>query len=145
MKPLRKPFCLCLLALMMIGAGPATSAHGKPGDDEEEKPKPPHGVMLGEFFVRQARQAEGAKVRISFTLYAEVDQEHEDLLQKYVQVHRRRINDQVIVAVRLAKVSDFKEPDLKRLRRLIQMRLSRTGMPKHVRALMITEYEYFTE
>lgn len=117
------------LAVLLI-ADPAVGA--KP-DDEAAEEVVIDGVLIGDFMFRGIRGAEGVKTRLSFSLYAAVDNAERDQFERVLEQRRHRIREQVITAIRLTKTSDLQEPSLARLKRRILMRLRRTspGLPIH--------------
>ncbi len=142
--------------LLISGAGYAQTTNSSPDkpqtveESEEEvvdseQELEPVGIKLGDFFYRDVRASEGVKLRISFTLFAEVKQEKEDRFLKIYDHTVKRIRDQVIIAIRLSETHDFQEPSLMKLKRRIKIRFHRVIPQLEIEDLMLRDFTYFTD
>ena len=102
-------------------------------------------VSVGEYMISDLRAAEGAKLRISFELYIDADDEHLDELHAMVGDYRHRIRSEVIVAIRTSEQTDFEEPGLDRMRRRILARLKRALPELPIDKLYVGAFQYFSE
>lgn len=140
-------FCsACLLAGMALGMPAYAAETSSVAEEEQVAAEPqPEVISLGRFQLREFRATEGAKIRLSFALYAEVDAERGEAIRELVSTHEHRIRDEVITAVRTAVQSDFHEPELTRFRRRILFRLRRAADYLPIERLLIGEFEYLLE
>lgn len=111
---------------MLLPTPAAAAANGADAEETVEEPPAPVGVSLGSYYFREVRGTEGTKTRLSFSLYASVEQEHEAAFREILKAHEGRIRDQVITSLRLTETRDLNEPDLTRVRRRMLLRLRRT-------------------
>ena len=112
---------------------------------ESEVEVEPIGIELGDFHYRDVRSSEGVKLRISFTLFAEVKQENENQFMRVYENSVKRIRDQVIIAIRLSETHDFQEPSLAKLKRRMKIRLHRVLPHLEIEDLMLRDFTYFTD
>lgn len=103
------------------------------------------GIELGDFHYRDVRSSEGVKLRISFTLFAEIKQEDEKQFMQIYENSLKRIRDQVIIAIRLSETHDFQEPSLAKLKRRMKIRLHRVLPHLEIEDLMLRDFTYFTD
>lgn len=122
-----------------------SSADAKAKDKAEEEPPKMVGLKVGRFMVRDLRPAEGIKVRLSFTLYAEVAEETRSQAERVIESHRHRIRNEVLIALRTSEQHEFQEPGLDTFRRRINLRLKRVVPALVLERLLIGEYEYFSD
>lgn len=134
-----------LAALACVLATPTAhaAAEGQPTDEVVEPAT--EGVLLGRFYVRDIRGAEGVKIRISFALYASVARETADEFRARLSKLDARVRDEVLTVVRLSRLSDFQQPELERFRRRILLRLRRTTPALAIDGLLIGEFEMFVD
>lgn len=140
----RSTRCHLLLALAGLLIATPTHAAEKPKDNVAEEPQS-RGILLGRFHIRDLRAVEGVKLRLSFALYAEVDEEDAESVAARVEKRKHRIRNEVITAVRTVDQAEFQEPGLEHFRRRLLMRLRRTESTLPIEQLLVGEFEFFTE
>lgn len=140
----RRSALTAALCFGLLVALPAAAADPKAADDIAPPP-PLKAVELGRFSIRDLRPAEGVKLRLAFTLYANVEAESFERTAGLVEKRRHRIRNAVLTAIRTAEQSDFQQPGLERLRRRVFVRLQRVEPQLPVQELLIGEFEYFVD
>lgn len=136
---------LSLLVVLALSFGLSATAEAKPKKEVVEEPPVMAGIELGRFLVRDLRPAEGIKVRLSFVLYAEVEEDLAGRTEKVIKSFRHRVRNEVLVALRMSEQHDFQEPGLETFRRRIFLRLRRVIPQLVFNRLLIGEYEYFSD
>lgn len=135
-----------LLAALVAIMGTVGEAHAAKALDEAVEEAPLYeGILIDRFMVRDLRPAEGAKIRLSFALYAEVEPENASAVHQLMKISKHRIRSEVLVAIRTCEQHDFQEPGLERFRRRILVRLRRTIPELKAKAFLIGEFEFFNE
>ncbi len=133
------------LVIGLITLSPASAADTATQEQEQAESLPIKTVLIGQFFMRDLRVTEDAKVRLSFTLHAKIDPEHARVAERLVESHKHRLRNEVITAVRTCEQNEFQEPDLTRFRCRIQARLRRAMPQLPIEQLLVGEYEYLFE
>ncbi len=122
---------LAAFALVIGSAGvshaASHAAHSEPAEAEGDAAADAkvRGVELGEYRIRSYYPVEAQKSTVRFVLHAAVPSERFPQVQQVVDSNRHKLRDQVITATRMAPLTVFDEPELKRFRRLILVRLGR--------------------
>ena len=111
---------------------------------EDEDPET-IGLSLGQYSLRDVRGAEGAKIRIDFSLYATFDSEKLKFSKRLLKQYENRVRDQVIMAVRLCDTKDFQEAELQRVKRRILLRLKRAAPKLEIQQLHFHEFTFFLD
>ena len=116
---------------------------GKPDAEQEEQSEEEQLVLdLGSFHLKELRPTRNETIKVVFSahlvLKSELTEDDFEILQNY----QHRLRDQVIVAVRIAHANDFREPDLQRLRRLIQIRIDQVLRSPVTENLLLSEYQF---
>ena len=124
------------LALTLLAVcGPRVfeaEAHGAdtpPADTDEasvESADGTHAVKLGSFRVRVFHTISSRKDTVSFVLYATIAKDDYPAFERLYRHHKNKVRDQVVVATRLVPLEDYDDPELKKFRRRILLRLRRT-------------------
>ena len=142
----RRPHRLLALAVGLAIASPASATTAAPREKEDQaEPKPIKTVMIGQFYIRDLRATEDAKVRLSFTLHAKIDAEEASEAERFVKRYKHRLRNEVITAIRTCEQNEFQEADLTRFRCRIHARLRR-AMPKlKIERLLVGDFEYLFE
>lgn len=157
---MRKPAAITVVDLPRLVAAALTAVALLVGDSEscaqtttepeqiesqapEEKPIKP-ALDLGSFKVNDLRPAHNETAKLTFSLHLQFSEETTAAQLKKLEGWKHRLRDQVITAVRLAETKDFQEPDLKRLRRLILIRVNRLFRTKLAEEVLLTEYLFRT-
>ncbi len=98
---------------------------------------------LGYFHVRQLRPTRNEMIDLKFELHLLMPEKAQEFgLETRLNQWNRRLRDQVITAVRNADTKDFKESDLKKLQRMIQLRINRLLKSIRIKELYITQFEF---
>ena len=98
---------------------------------------------LGYFHVRQLRPTRNETINLKFELHLLMPEKAQELgLETRLNQWNRRLRDQVITAVRNTKSKDFKESDLKKLRRMIRLRINRLLKSIRIEEIYITQFEF---
>ena len=135
------------VSLMVVAfAAPAYASggggHAAPAADEGPAVK---AVSLGQYLISDLRAIEGAKLRVSFELYLDADDEHSHELRELVGAYKHRIRSEVITAIRTCEQTDFEEPDLDRMRSRVIARLKRALPELPIDKLYVGAFQYFNE
>lgn len=123
-------------------AGGHEKADDKEGGHETAADKPLRTDVfeLGEFKIRNTLPTHHVTVQIQFSvsliLSSTTTLADVHALQKWQQ----RVRDQTIIAVRSADPADFADPQLRRLRRLIMLRLHRLPTPAKIIGVYLTDF-----
>lgn len=116
--------------------------HAAPAADEGPAIK---AVSLGQYLISDLRAVEGAKLRVSFELYLDADEEHSHELRELVGAYKHRIRSEVITAIRTCEQTDFEEPDLARMRSRVIARLKRALPELPIDKLYVGAFQYYNE
>lgn len=82
-------------------------------------------VKLGEFSIRVYHTVSSRRDTVAFVLQARVDKEDFEAFERVYPHRTNKVRDQVIVATRLVPIEDYDDPELKKFRRRIYLRLRR--------------------
>ena len=85
-----------------------------------------HGIALGEFRIRTFHAVSSRKDTVSFILHATVKNDDYKNFERQFDRRLNKMRDQVVVATRLVPIEDYDDPELKKFRRRILLRLRRT-------------------
>lgn len=117
------------------GHAPAEDAHGEAAahgataatDDEvsEESSSGFRAIKLGEFQIRTSNSVLSRKDNVTFVLHATVKNDDYPTFDRHYRHHKNKVRDQVVTATRLVPVEDYDDPELKKFRRRILLRLRR--------------------
>lgn len=117
----------------------------KPATDASAEAPRLKGLLIDRFMIRDLRPAEGTKIRLSFSVYAEVAESNAESTRQLLETSKHRIRSEVLVAIRTCEQHEFQEPGLDRLRRRTLLRLRRTVPALKLEGLLIGEFEFFNE
>jgi hypothetical protein len=95
---------------------------------------------LGEFKIRNTLTAHHQTVDIRFALHLILSSTTTPADFERLLTWQNRFRDQAIVAVRSADPADFADPQLKRLRRLILLRVCRLPAPAKIIGVYLTDF-----
>jgi hypothetical protein len=98
----------------------AAEVHGASADETS------NGIGLGDFHIRSYYPVKAQKSIVHFVLFATAADENLADARRIAHQRKHKIRDQVIAAARMLPLGEFDEPDLKRFRRRILLRLRRT-------------------
>lgn len=135
-----------LAAALSIADVCLASAHGaSPEPAEASAPTPPdansNGIYLGEFDIRSHYPIKAQKSNVEFVLYASASEDDRERARHVTSERQHKIRDQVIVTTRLVPLAEFDEPDLKRFRRRILLRLRRTLPELVIDDVYVSEFQ----
>lgn len=132
-----------LLALMLALVGAPARADEAPGDEPEAP-----GLVdfpIGEFLVKDYLPVQGSKTRLNFVAHAGVKEENAGDFEGLLDKHKNRVRAEVLTAARLTAPEEFQDPDLRRVRRriLLRVRHALPGLP--IDDVFFSEFQYFVE
>jgi len=112
------------------GGSGGGGGHGSAAADDEdvvsaESADGTRAVKLGDFSIRIYHSVSSRKDTVAFILQARIDQESFETFERLYPHHKIKVRDQVIVATRLVPIEDYDDPELKKFRRRIYLRLRR--------------------
>lgn len=132
-------------SLAVVTLAMSASASGGGSAPPAEKGPAIKAVSLGQYLISDLRAVEGAKLRVSFELYLDADDEHSHELRALVSSYKHRIRSEVITAIRTCEQTDFEEPDLARMRSRVIARLKRALPELPIDKLYVGAFQYFNE
>lgn len=110
------------------GGGGGHGAASAPAEEEAISAASADGtraVKLGEFSIRVYHSVSSRKDTVTFILQARIGKEDFETFERLYPHRKIKVRDQVIVATRLVPIEDYDDPDLKKFRRRIYLRLRR--------------------
>ncbi len=136
---------LALLVLAALAASPARAsdhaapAHGAEAAAEAGPPRTDQ-LELGKFRVRGCRTTDQEIFDIQFGLHLVLSTKTTAADFASLEQWKNRLRDQVIIAVRSAEPTDFAEPDLRRVQRLILFRVKRLATGVGMIGVYLTDF-----
>jgi hypothetical protein len=150
----RARFCVVVFALAVLALSASrgwASGHGaaepsaRSAEVSEESASGFRGVKLGEFKIRTSNAVSSRKDGVSFVLHAAVKNDEFKTFD-YLYPHRmNKIRDQVVVATRLVPIEDYDDPELRKFRRRILLRLHRTMPELPIDDVYVSEFTLSAE
>lgn len=136
-----KPATVATLCLALLCSAPAAQAA------EKEPPEEPGfvGFELGSFVLKDYQPIEDITLRLIFTVHASVDEESSKEFSKLLASRSHRVRDQVITAARLSSIEELQDPDLRMLRRRIQLRLKHSLPELHIAGIHLSEFQLYRD
>ena len=95
-----------------------------PAEESEEEQVLRH-FDLGIFQISQFRPTRNETIIVLFEAHLVLSNDADETLEKTLEFWKHRLREQVVTSVRLSETKDFSEPELFRLRRVIQLRINR--------------------
>lgn len=121
------------------GAG-AEDGQDEHGDHEAHQSS--HEVSLGAYHVVAFNPSTGASMNIDFELFGVVlATEEADFAERYL-LHEKRLNEQVTIAIRGMQSSDFTDPGLGLIKRVILEKVNRALGKTIVREAVFSEFSF---
>ena len=118
----------------------AERGHGERGDDEAHSSS--HEVSLGVYHVVAFNPSTGASMNIDFELFGVVlATEEAEFAERYL-LHEKRLNEQVTIAIRGMQSSDFTDPGLGLIKRVILEKVNRALGKTIVREAVFSEFSF---
>jgi flagellar FliL protein len=110
--------------------------------DAEEAVRPT--LELGKFKIHDLRPTRNETAKSTFAMHLALSPTLSP--QQVTQLARwqHRLRDQVIIAIRTLELKEFQEPDLRRLRRKVLLRVNRLFQAKLAEEVLLTEYLFRT-
>ena len=134
-----------------IGEELARAPHGDEGEDgagakdghgDDEAHPSSHEVSLGAYHVVAFNPSTGASMNIDFELFGVVlATEEAEFAERYL-LHERRLNEQVTIAIRGMQSSDFTDPGLGLIKRVILEKVNRALGKTIVREAVFSEFSF---
>jgi len=109
---------------------------------EEESVRPT--LDLGKFKIHDLRPTRNETTKVTFAMHLVLSPQLSEQQVTQLERWQHRLRDQVIIAVRTLAVKEFQEPDLRRLRRKILIRVNRLFKAKLAEEVLLTEYLFRT-
>jgi hypothetical protein len=110
------------------------SGHSDPGSSSS-------AIDLGEYRIRSYYPVQAQKSIVRFVVYATAPPERLAEGKQLVAHRRHKIRDQIITATRMMPLAEFDDPELKRFRRRIVLRLRRAEPDLPIEELYISNFE----
>jgi hypothetical protein len=102
-------------------------------------------VKLGEFRIRVYHTVSSRKDTVGFILHAVVGKEEFETFERSYPHRIHKVRDQVVVATRLVPIDDYDDPELKRFRRRILLRLRRTLPELEIEDVVLSDFSLMSE
>jgi hypothetical protein len=115
-------------------------AEDEHGDDETHPAS--HEVSLGTYHVVAFNPSTGASMNIDFELFGVVLATEEAEFAERFLLHEKRLNEQVTIAIRGMQSSDFTDPGLGLIKRVILEKVNRALGKTIVREAVFSEFSF---
>jgi hypothetical protein len=92
----------------------------------EESESGYRAIKLGEFKIRTSNSALSRKDSVAFILHATVKSEDYETFDHLYRHRKNKVRDQIVIATRLVPMEDYDDPELKKFRRRVLLRLRRS-------------------
>ncbi len=133
------------LAQSNRGTGETTAEDAeseRAGDDGEPPLADSHEVSLGTYHVVAFNRSTGASLNVDFELFGVVlAAEEPEFTERYL-LHEKRLNEQVTIAIRGMQSSDFTDPGLGLIKRIILEKVNRALGKTLVREAVFSEFSF---
>jgi hypothetical protein len=148
---------LWAIVLVLAVAGPSGSqawASSGPGgekssaesdDVSEESAAGTRAIKLGEFSIRVFHGVASRKDTVSFILHATVGQDDYPTFARFYSHHKNKVREQVVVATRLVPIDDYDDPELKKFRRRILLRIRRAMPELPIEEIYLSDFSLSSE
>jgi hypothetical protein len=149
----KKPSRMLLTAVVLLAAsvgccgitfasahgGHEASSHGDHASGSDAASST--AIDLGEYRIRSYYPVQAQKSIVRFVVYATAPPDRLAEAQQLAAHRRHKIRDQIISATRMMPLAEFDDPDLKRFRRRVMLRLRRALPELPVEDLYISNFE----
>jgi flagellar FliL protein len=126
--------------------GEEAEDHGESSDadhrEEDHAGPPTREVSLGDYHVVAFNPSTGASMNIDFELFGVVLAEEEAEFAERFLLHEKRLNEQVTIAIRGMQASDFTDPGLGLIKRIILEKVNRALGKTIVREAIFSEFSF---
>lgn len=123
--------------------------HGAAAAEEvevsEESKSGFRAIKLGEFQIRTSNSVLSRKDNVHFILHATVKNEDYPTFDRHYRHHKNKARDQVVTATRLVPIEDYDDPELKKFRRRLLLRLRRALPELPITDLYISDFALSVE
>jgi hypothetical protein len=120
-------------------------AEAESDDVSDESAAGTRAIKLGEFNIRVYHSVSTRKDSVSFILHATVKKDDYPTFERLYSHHQNKVRDQVVVATRLVPVEDYDDPELKKFRRRIWLRLRRSMPELPIDDLYLSDFSLSSE
>lgn len=103
---------------------------------------PSHEVSLGTYHVVSFNPSTGTSTAIDFELFGVVLASDEAEFAERYLIHEKRLNEQVTIAIRSMQPSDFSDPGLGLIKRVILEKVNRALGKSLVREAIFSEFSF---
>jgi len=137
-----------LIALGTLGSRVAVAQNATIEDSAAESAAEeefPLTLDLGRFIIKELRPTRNETLKITFAIHLKISPAGGKDLVKKLEFWKHRLRDQVIVAVRTAETTDFREPNLHRLRRRMLLRVNRMLKNSIISEILLSEFTFSIE
>ena len=125
---------------------PAESDDSDDSDDvSEESAAGTRAIKLGEFSVRVYHTVASRTDTVSFILHATVGKDEYSAFEHLYGQRKHKVRDQVIVATRLVPIDDYDDPELKKFRRRILLRIRRAMPELPIEEIYLSDFSLSSE
>lgn len=115
---------------------PAKEGEAEPAAENTHRPR----FDLGAFHVRDLRPTRDVTADLKFSLHLQLRDDVSEAAVSALEHWKHRLRDQAITAIRTAQMVDFTDPDLARVRRLINLRVNRLLPHPLVDEILVTSF-----
>ena len=151
---------LAALALALAFCGPssaparASGGHGEhapakaDADADEVSDESADGtraIKIGEFSIRVFHTVSTRKDNVSFIVHAVVSKDDFEAFARSYGHRKNKVRDQIVVATRLVPIDDYDDPELKKFRRRILLRLHRTLPELPIDDVYLSDFSLMSE
>jgi hypothetical protein len=127
------------------GHGEAAPAKAEADPVSDPSADGSRAVKLGEFSIRVYHTVSTRKDNVSFILQAVVSKDKYEAFEHIYSHRKNKVRDQVVVATRLVPIDDYDDPELKKFRRRILLRLRRTLPELPIEDVYLSDFSLMSE
>ena len=125
--------------------GEAAPAEADENSVSDESADGTRAVKLGEFSIRVYHTVSSRKDTVRFVLHAIVAKEKFADFEHYYSNRKQKTRDQIVVATRLVPIEEYDDPELKRVRRRILLRLRRSLPELPIEDVQLSDFTLASE
>lgn len=118
----------------------ATAEEDAAKKEEEEEVAAPLTLDLGAFTLKDLRPTRDVTAELKFSLHLELRPETSEAEAQALKHWKLRLRDQTITAVRSSTMTDFADPELVRMQRIILLRVNRLLPAPMVHRVLLTRF-----
>ncbi len=102
----------------------------------------PLTLDLGRFSIKELRPTRNETLETTFAIHLKISPAGSKDLVEQLELWKHRLRSQVIVAARTAETTEFREPDLHRLRRRMLLRVNRMLKNSIISEILLSEFTF---